>query len=121
MCVAGLASAAQPLAVVVGGDQPALVPALLEALIRVVAPGSGRPLDAAAVEEGGRLRPLPAAFRVTAARAAVAAAQSAGERSLAAVFGRLRAGVLAPDRWRALDPEGASLRDVDRPEDLAGH
>lgn len=115
---AGLAAATQPLAIVAGGDQPWLVPALLGELARLVTPGSGRALDAAALEEAGRLRPLPAAMRVVAARTAVARAQAAGGRSLMAAFDRLRTGALPPERWRALDPDGASLRDVDRPEDL---
>ncbi len=117
---AGLAAAAQPLAIVAGGDQPWLVPALLGELSRLVAPGAGRALEAVALEDGGRLRPLPAALRVAPARGAVAAAQAAGGRSLMAAFDRLRTGVLPPDRWRELDPEGASLRDVDRPEDVPG-
>ncbi len=117
---AGLAEARQPLALVVGGDQPTLEPALLVELLRLVAPGSGPALDAVALEDAGQLRPLPCALRVAVARPAAAAALEAGTRSLVGLLGRVRTGILPPERWRLLDPSGASLRDVDRPADLAG-
>jgi molybdopterin-guanine dinucleotide biosynthesis protein A len=115
---AGLAAARQPLALVVGGDQPSLVPGLLAALLRHVAPGTRLPIDAVALEQDGRIRPLPCAFRVASARPAAAAALAAGGGSLIGFLGRLRLGMLPPDRWQALDPDGASLRDVDRPRDI---
>jgi molybdopterin-guanine dinucleotide biosynthesis protein A len=41
-----------------------------------------------------------------------------GERRLRSLFERLPTEVLDESEWRPLDPGGATLRDVDRPEDL---
>ncbi len=118
---AGLAAATQPLALVVGGDQPRLVPALMREMLRLVAPGAGgRPVDAVALEDEGRIRPLPTALRVAAARPAATRALDAGTASLIGFLGRMRLGMLPPERWRLFDPAGDSLRDVDRPGDLPG-
>jgi hypothetical protein len=78
----------------------------------------GSPLDAVALAEDGAIRPLPAALRVSTVRPAVAAMLAGEVRSLAGLFDRLRVGTLEPERWRSLDPHGASLRDVDTPGDL---
>ena len=43
-----------------------------------------------------------------------------GERRLRALIGRLDGAVLAIDAWRDLDPDAATLRDVDVPDDLPG-
>ena len=53
----------------------------------------------AAVTEGGRLL-------------------AAGDRSLRALVARLELELIEETEWRPLDPDGASLRDIDRPEDL---
>lgn len=116
---AGLASASHPLALLVGGDQPALRPELLRELLRGLAPGAADPpLDVIGLEEDGRLRPLPGALRVATVGAAAEVALAAGTRSLVRLFGRLRAATLDPGRWRELDPAGDSLRDVDTRDDL---
>jgi molybdopterin-guanine dinucleotide biosynthesis protein A len=117
---AGLGAATQPLAIVVGGDQPALVPDLLLAMLRYAAPGGGIVVDAVALEQEGRIRPLPCALRVATAAPAATAALAMGGGSLISFLGRLRLGMVPPERWQALDPEGASLRDIDRPGDLPG-
>ena len=44
---------------------------------------------------------------------------AAGERSLGALLGALDVAVIREAQWRELDP-GATLQDVDRPEDLVG-
>ncbi len=116
---AGLGVASHPLAILVGGDQPALEPALLRELFRRLTRGFGGPqLDVVGLEEGGRLRPLPVALRVATTRPAAAVALAGGTRSLVGLFGRLRSGTLDPERWRELDPAGDSLRDIDTPDDL---
>lgn len=116
---AGLAAASHPLAFLVGGDQPALRPALLrELLLRLDAEAGDAQLDVVGLEEDGRLRPLPVALRVATVGPAAGVALAEGTRSLIGLFGRLRAGTLGPDRWRELDPAGDSLRDVDTPGDL---
>jgi selenocysteine-specific elongation factor len=116
---AGIAAAAHPAALLVGGDQPALQPALLRELLRRLGTDTGGPpLDVVGVEEEGRLRPLPVALRVGTVGPAAAVALGGGTRSLVGLFGRLRAGTLSPAQWRQLDPAGDSLRDVDEPDDL---
>jgi molybdopterin-guanine dinucleotide biosynthesis protein A len=118
---AGLAAASHPLALLVGGDQPALQPALLRELVGRLDPGADSDdaaFDAVALEEDGQLRPLPAALRVATVRPAADDALATGTRSLVGLFGRLRVERLAPDQWRALDPAGDSLRDVDTRDNL---
>jgi molybdopterin-guanine dinucleotide biosynthesis protein A len=118
---AGLAAARAPLALVAGGDQPSLSPSLLAELLLWLGPDAeGPPLDVVALEQGGILRPLPSAVRVATVRPAAAAALAGDARSLVGLFAGLRAGTLAADRWRELDPDGASLRDVDTSHDLGG-
>ena len=116
---AGLVAASHPLAILVGGDQPALRPEVLRKLLRGLAPeASGPPLDVVGLEEDGRLRPLPVALRVATVGPGAAVALAGGTRSLVGLFGRLRAGTLGPEHWRQLDPAGDSLRDVDTRDDL---
>jgi molybdenum cofactor guanylyltransferase len=116
---AGLGAAGAPLALVVGGDQPALAPTLLAELLLWLGPeAEGPPLDVIALEQDGRLRPLPSAVRVGTVGPAAAAALATGTRSLLGLFGGLRVGTLGPARWRELDPAGDSLRDVDTRDDL---
>ena len=43
-----------------------------------------------------------------------------GERRLRALLDELEVRVIAPTTWRALDPDGATLRDVYVPADLPG-
>lgn len=116
---AGLAAASHPFALLVGGDQPALEPALLRELTRRLTPeADGPPLDVVGLEEDGRLRPLPVALRVATVGPAAVVALAGGTRSLVGLFDRLRAGALGPEQWRPLDPAGDSLRDVDTRDDL---
>ena len=116
---AGLAVASHPLALLVGGDQPALQPALLRELLRRLDAGAhDAAFDIVGLEEDGQLRPLPAALRVATVLPAADVALVSGTRSLMGLFDRLRVKTLAPGEWRALDPAGDSLRDVDTRTDL---
>ena len=112
----GLEAAPNPIVLVVGGDMPTLVPEVLRLLVGEVQAGAA----AAALEDGGRIRPLPAALDRAAGVAAARAVLSAGPETarLRAVLAALGAVGVPEEVWRELDPEGASLRDVDRPEDL---
>lgn len=108
------------LAIVVGGDMPALVPAVLATmLLRLAADDE---LDAVLlanpVEDTGRRQVLPLAIRVAAASASAAAAISAGDRSLVRLVDRMRALEIPAAEWLVLDPAGRTLRDVDLPADL---
>jgi molybdopterin-guanine dinucleotide biosynthesis protein A len=116
---AGLATASRPLAVLAGGDQPALQPALLRELLRRLDAGTdGVAFDVVGLEEDGQLRPLPAALRVATVGPAADVALASGTRSLMGLFDRLRVVTLTPGEWRALDPRGLSLRDVDTRDDV---
>jgi len=127
--LAGVLATAGPtvldgLAIVVAGDMPGLVPAVLGLLldhleadldldaVLLAPPGPGG-LDA-------QPKPavLPLALRIGPAAAAAATALGAGDRSLVGLIARLRSAEILAAEWLALDPDGRTLFDVDRPADL---
>ena len=123
---AGLAGAAAELspvgdhpprtALVVGGDMPWLVPGVLRLMAeRLEAAESlaGITLDASPQA------PLPMALRPAAAGPGALACLAAGRRSLRALLDAIPATTLPAAEWRALDPGGETLRDIDTPGDLA--
>ena len=113
----GLRRATEPVALVVGGDMPTLVPSVLALLVdRLDEPS----VDASVLDHDGRLRPLPGAVRTALARDAVERLVAAGERRLTALYGALATAVIDETTWRAFDPDGRTLRDVDTPADLVG-
>jgi molybdopterin-guanine dinucleotide biosynthesis protein A len=104
------------LAIVVGGDMPLLVPSVLSLLLeRLDTSGA----DAAALEVGGAKKPLPVALRVEPARAAAHVAMAGSRRSLRDLLDGLRVAAIPEAEWRAIDPAGDTLLDIDRPPDLA--
>lgn len=114
--VAGLVHATTATAVVVGGDMSSLVPGVLEELLGTLEETAA---DAAVLADGGTTRPLPLAIR----KRCLAMAQyrlDEGERSLRVFLEALDVRVLAEEAWRALDPSGGTLRDIDRQEDMPG-
>jgi molybdopterin-guanine dinucleotide biosynthesis protein A len=113
--IAGLAEAREPIALVVGGDMPRLVPDLLAELIHRASQPS---VEAAALEEAGWVRPLPAAVRRRRALDSARALRGDGRSSLHELLDSLRLDTVSEADWRPLDPTGQSLLDVDRPEDL---
>jgi molybdopterin-guanine dinucleotide biosynthesis protein A len=120
---AGLAADATPvggeaplIALVVGGDMPTLVPAVLRLLVERLA---ADPALAAMTLAASRPAPLPMAVRPAATRGAIEAIlASGGRRSLLAPLEVVPSSVLSADDWRRLDPTAATLRDIDRPADL---
>lgn len=114
---AGLEAAVEPLVLVIGGDMPAVQPEVLHLLLGTLMSGDSA-IGAAVLASGGRLVPLPAALRTVAARDDVARLVDDGERRLRTLFERLPTHVLDEGDWRPFDPDGQTLRDVDRPEDL---
>lgn len=98
----------------VGGDMPDLVPAILRRLLAWPAGRAGACLVA-----DGWPRPLPLGLERDAVRHAGAELVAAGERSLRTLVGRLDMERIPESEWRELDPDARSLRDIDRPEDLA--
>ena len=94
---------------------PTLDPGVL-ALLAAVLEGSS---DVAAARlEGDPPAVLPLAVRPAAARPAAEALLRGGRRALAALPEVLGAVVVPADAWRALDPAGLTLADVDTPADL---
>jgi molybdopterin-guanine dinucleotide biosynthesis protein A len=113
--LAGLAAATEAVVLVAAGDMPELVPAVVEALLAELDdPGK----DAAVLQHDGRPRPLPMALRRVPAHAAAARLVATGERRLGALPDALAATVIDEAIWRALDPDGRSMRDIDTPADL---
>jgi hypothetical protein len=58
------------------------------------------------------------AVRREAAMTVAAASLAGGERRLRALSSELAAVVIPAAAWRPLDPDGATLRDIDTPDDL---
>jgi molybdopterin-guanine dinucleotide biosynthesis protein A len=107
-----------PLAIVVGGDMPTLVPAVLGTLLETVA--QDERVDAAALLLRDRRLPLPAALRVAAAMPRARELVDDGQRSLRSLLDGLRTRDVEERAWRPLDPDAATVHDVDRLEDLPG-
>jgi len=114
----GIPDPATSLAMVVGGDMPRLVPAVLTAMLDQLA--SDPELDAVILEalDAPRRQVLPLALREHAAAGAARLALEAGDRSLTGFVDRLRTLELPADAWQALDPPGHTLADVDTPADI---
>lgn len=114
---AGLRAVQRPTAVVVAADAPWLQPPLLRLLVETLrrAPGA----DVAVVTSPAGPEPLPGAYRATAAEVATGLLAS-GERRLRALLDVLSVEVVAEPDWRAIDPEGLSLRNLNEPTDLPG-
>ena len=106
----GLAAARGSTVLVVGGDMPSLVPAVLAELLRRA--------PAALADYDGVLRPLPCAFDRMAALAAADRLLAGGERRLRALLAEVGLAALARAEWRAADPGGLTLRDIDERADL---
>jgi molybdenum cofactor guanylyltransferase len=119
--LAGLASALgaidRSIAIVLGGDMPRLPVELVQPMLITL--GQEDEADAVVLERDGVPQPLPLVVRTVAAReAAIAILDGTGERSLRALVGALRSRTIDERHWRALDPDGIALADVDRPPDL---
>ena len=112
---AGLRAAREPIVLVVGGDMPTLVGAVIDSMLAALdAPG----VEAVVLEHEGRARPLPIAMRRDPALAAVDVLLADGERRLRALIETLETTVIPEPTWRALDPYGMTVRDIDTPADL---
>lgn len=121
--LAGLAAglAALPhggdVAIVVAGDMPTLVPAVLELLAGVLA---SDPSLGAVCLEAEPASPLPAAVRPSIAGPAATSLLEADRRSLLGLIAAVPTAIVPAVDWRVIDPDGVTLRDVDTPEDLSG-
>jgi molybdopterin-guanine dinucleotide biosynthesis protein A len=99
--------------IVVGGDMPSLVPAVLRRLIDEL-----ETHEAAVLADDSGPRPLPIALRRSAAGPAVERLLGKEERRLRALLVELDVVVVPSAIWRVDDPESLTLRDVDVPGDL---
>jgi FdhD protein len=102
---------------VVGVDHPWLEPAVLNSLIDSLLATPDH-LDAVVLGTGDGPQPLLGAYRPS-ARHPIGALLDTGERRLHTLLDHLRLEVLTPDRWRHLDPLGATAVDVDDAATLA--
>jgi FdhD protein len=115
--LAGLESAREPIVVVAAGDMPTMSVPVLRALVAALVAAEAS-ADAAVLVLRGVDQPLPAAFRNGATTQSIRRLIGDGERSLMSLLRALPVRRLAEGEWRGLDPEAATLRDVDRPSDL---
>ena len=113
--LAGLGAAHESIVVVVGGDMPTLVGSVLGSMVSELE-ASG--VDGVVLEHGGRARPLPMAVRRESGLAAAGRLFEAGERRLGALTEVLAARVVPEATWRDLDPDAATMRDIDTEADL---
>ena len=113
--LAGLRVAAGPVVLVIGGDMPDLVGAVIGSMLGELENPS---IDAVVLEHEGRPRPLPLVARHEPALTTATELRAAGERRLRALTGALAIHVIPEATWRTLDPDGRSLRDIDTPTDL---
>ncbi len=103
---------------VVGGDMPSLVPEVLRLLATFLI---ADPSLAAATLEIPGVAPLPLALRPDIAGPAIGAIlASGGRRSIRALLEAVPSTTVPASAWRAIDPAGITLRDVDKPADLEG-
>jgi molybdenum cofactor guanylyltransferase len=112
-----LANVRTPLTLVAGGDMPELAAPVLLEMVRVAEEAGA---DAVALQDGDRFRPLPVVLRLRRARPVAAGLVRSGERRLRTLLDALRVAVIDEPTWRALDPAGRTLFDVDEPDDLPG-
>jgi molybdopterin-guanine dinucleotide biosynthesis protein A len=92
-------------------DLPFLVP---EVLMMMLEMRDG--CDAVIPLMNERYEPLVALYRRS-CLPAIAETMEAGERKVIAFFGRVRMKTLSEKRWRSVDPEGLSFKNVNTPED----
>jgi molybdenum cofactor guanylyltransferase len=103
------------LAIVIGGDMPWVLPAVLTTLLAAL---DADPTLGAATLEAEPTATLPMAVRPSLVAPAAAALLAKDRRALRGVLVTVPAAVVLAHTWRALDPDGLTLRDVDLPRDL---
>lgn len=118
--MAGLAALPFPVdvVVVVAGDMPTIVPAVLELLAGVL---QQVPSLGAVCVEAEPASPLPTAVRPSVAGPVAEALLAKDRRSLRGLLDAVPTVVVPAAEWRAIDPDGVTLRDVDKPDDLSEH
>ncbi|HVD71175.1 MAG TPA: molybdenum cofactor guanylyltransferase [Actinomycetota bacterium] len=110
-----LAAVGSDLVVVAGGDMPDLQPPVLREMLRVLEEAQ---VDAVALAQDERARPLPCALRTWPAADLTHALLHAGRRRLRDLLDASRLAVIDEATWTALDPDRRTVFDVDEPTDL---
>jgi molybdopterin-guanine dinucleotide biosynthesis protein A len=113
---AGLRDVTTTFAIVAGGDMPDLQRGVLE---RMLDEARTKGTDAVALADGGEVRPLPCVLRAERAADAARTLLRSGRRSVRDLLDALHVTVIAESTWRAVDPAGLTLFDVDEPADLS--
>jgi molybdopterin-guanine dinucleotide biosynthesis protein A len=113
--VAGLATVEASAALAIGADMPLLEPALLRGLAGRSRDWSG---SARALVVGGVVQPLPCLLRVDVAAPTATHRLEEGRLSLLGLLEALAVELVPEPVWRAWDPGGRSLEDVDTAADL---
>jgi len=105
-----------PLAMVVGGDMPELKDRVLVGMQRVI---EGREdLEAVVLSDAKGPSPLPVVLHVAPARREAIKLMKAGSAGLRDLLLELQVAAIDEVDWRAMDPFGGTLHDVDVPGDL---
>jgi molybdopterin-guanine dinucleotide biosynthesis protein A len=112
--LAGLEATTGNRVVVVAGDMPTLEPAVLGLLLDRIGPAR-----ASALEDGGVTRPLPMTVERRAALTICRGLVADGRRDLRSLLDGLAVSTVHETEWRSDDPGARTLRDIDRPSDLA--
>jgi molybdopterin-guanine dinucleotide biosynthesis protein A/glyoxylase-like metal-dependent hydrolase (beta-lactamase superfamily II) len=111
---AGLGAVRADVVLVVGGDMPRVEPAVLRLLLDRLADDA----EATALDTSEGPRPLPIALRREPGLRALAGLQASGRWRLRDLLEVVATRAVAEATWVGLDPERASLHDVDVPSDL---
>ena len=112
--LAGLGASNEPVVLVIGGDMPSIVGAIVDSMVEALSLS----VDAVVLEHDGRARPLPMVLRRDPALEAATRIYATGERRLRAMTEHLATQVIPEPTWRLLDPDGLTLHDIDTPGDL---
>lgn len=111
----GLDHAREAIVLLTAGDVAELVPEVVEMLLAAL-DEPGREL--AVLADRDRPAPFPMAMRRDEAREAAARVIASGDRRLFSLVDDLVGTVIEERTWRAVDPTGRSMRDIDTPADL---
>jgi molybdopterin-guanine dinucleotide biosynthesis protein A len=114
---AGLLVARADRALVAAGDMPDLQTRVLLELLHVA---DDAPVDAVALQDGDRYRPLPCVVQVRRAIEVAHALLHEERRALHDLLDALRLAIVDEPTWLALDPARRTLFDVDTQSDLEG-
>ncbi|MEX1047859.1 MAG: molybdenum cofactor guanylyltransferase [Actinomycetota bacterium] len=112
---AGLRESNTPISIVAAGDMPEMSQAVLRLMLTSVR--DNEDVDALVMQDVDTFRPLPAVVRTRTGEVAEKLIAD-GKDSLNEFFGAVASRTLPENEWRPIDPRGATLWDVDTPNQL---